>query len=52
MEQRTRLDRRVWAWLASGRIPGSDVETLRQRTIMYNVARQATLMTPCPEGIK
>jgi hypothetical protein len=51
MEQRTRLDRRVWAWLASERITGASVETLRQRTIMCNVARQATLMTPCPEGI-
>jgi hypothetical protein len=51
MEQRTRLERRVWAWLASERITGASVETLRQRTIMCNVARQATLMTPCPEGI-
>ncbi|HEY6440671.1 MAG TPA: hypothetical protein VIY55_11680 [Acetobacteraceae bacterium] len=46
MEQRTRLDLRLWEWLASKRIKGSNVETLRRRVMLCNVARQATLMVP------
>jgi hypothetical protein len=45
MENCTRLDLRLWAWLASKRIAGSNLETLRQRSILCNVARQAMLMT-------
>jgi hypothetical protein len=45
MENRTRLDLKLWTWLAKKRVIGTDIETLRHRIILCNVARHASLMT-------
>ncbi len=50
METRTRLDLRLWTWLGNQRVTGPSIETLRQRSILCNVTRQAMLMTSFSES--
>jgi hypothetical protein len=44
IEARGRLDLRLWSLLANDRIKSSTVDTVRQRAILRNVARYASLM--------
>jgi hypothetical protein len=50
LEQRTRLDLRLWTLLAKQRIAGLDVATLRQRVLLRSMARHALLMAPLLEA--
>jgi hypothetical protein len=47
MEDRTRLDLKLWTLLAKERLTEPSVEALRQRIMLCNVARHATLSNPC-----
>ncbi len=44
LEARTRLDRTLWTMLARRRLPDTDIEGLRERALIGNVARHSWLM--------
>jgi hypothetical protein len=44
LEARTRLDRALWTMLARRRLPDTDIEGLRERALIGNVARHSWLM--------
>jgi hypothetical protein len=44
LEARTRLDRTLWTMLARRRLPDTDIDGLRERTLIGNIARHSWLM--------
>jgi hypothetical protein len=49
LENRTRLDLKLWTWLAKKCVIGANVAAMRHRIILCNVARHASLLTPFSE---
>lgn len=50
IEERTRLDLKLWTLLAGQRVTAQTPEMLRSRVILRSVARHAALMTPTATG--
>ncbi len=44
LEDRSRLDQRIWSIIAARRMPAQDAEKLRERTLLTTIARHALLL--------